>query len=203
MPSRYLEVLNHSKFLLFQWLVSILVTTVTALSKSSHSEGIWDRHPQSLTLMICPRTNDTLRAFLICQRSPEEVIAVCWGVVLCDSSMSSKNQQFKTVQHLTREQSSDTVENPTYPFSCKAYFQTPGGRIPVHTLFNFKQREILSRDPQVNGKLEDTTARFPFKQKPNGSFDFFQPFPILFAVKSIFQILQICCANLIIEYSGD
>lgn len=130
---------------------------------------------------------------------------MCLDVVLCDSSTSSKNQRFKTVQYLTCGRTSDTVENPTYPFSCKAYFQTPGGRIPVHTLFNFKQREILSRALQVNGKLEDTTARFHYKQKSNSNFDFFQPFPVLFAVKSIFQILQMLWdnPNLIIEYSGD
>lgn len=147
--------------------------------------------------MICPRTNDALSAFISARASavtwsPVEVLAVHLEVVLCDSSTSSTNHRFKTLQYLMYGRTSDSVETSTYLLSCEActegngyfffsaYFQTPIGRILVYTLSNFRQRGIVSRAPQVNGKMEETTARFHFKKKSKGNLTFSSFFPFSF-----------------------
>jgi len=136
-------------------------------------------------------------------------------VALCDSSPSSAHHRFETWQYFMRGRTSGSVETATCLLPCEAcakgngdffsaHFQTPAGRIPVYTLFGFKQRGILSRVSLVNGKMEETTARFHFKKKSKGNFDFFSLFAF-FAVKSICQILQMLWDNQIwvTQYSSD
>jgi len=62
--SPYLEGFSQLKFPPFPVGSIHMVTTITALSKSHLLEGVGGRHPQSLSLLICPRTNDAPSAFL-------------------------------------------------------------------------------------------------------------------------------------------
>lgn len=90
---------------------------------------------QSLTLMMCPRTNGALSAFISANApavtwSPAEIIAMHLEVVLCDSSASSTNHRFKTLQYLMCGRTSDSVETPAYLLSCLYTFQLQAERNP-------------------------------------------------------------------------
>lgn len=162
--------------------------------------------------MICPRTNDALSAFISARASavtwsPVEVLAVHLEVVLCDSSTSSTNHRFKTLQYLMYGRTSDSVETSTYLLSCEActegngyfFFQLIfrpqlGESLFIH--FPTSGREELWAEPlRWMGKWKKQLQGFILRKnlKETWLFPAFSHF--LFAVKSICQILQMLWDN--------